>query len=132
MRSESEQLYQIKNLTSFTDGQSEQNLLFLNEECRFQLGEAVSIYSGVQKAVLDGSIEVGVLWLILKNKESFLMLSKHSDQSVIPESGMKAIDKRAVLAKILEWRNEELETYKRVLRQVAHLDVACQVLRRGK
>ncbi len=105
---------------------------FLSEECQENLGAAQSIYSGVLKAVVDGSIEVRVLNLVLANKDSFLKLSKYTDNSVIPQSGIDVIDKCGVLGKILDWRKQEFDSIERVFRQVAHLRTMCKMLQRGK
>ncbi len=60
------------------------------------------------------------------------MLSKHTDNSDIPESGDEAVDKCGVLAAILNWRKEELDATERVFLQVAKLQTTCKMLQRGK
>ncbi len=88
-----------------------QDLLILSEKCQNQLHEGLCLYSGALEAVVDGSIEVCVLELVLKNQENFLELSKHgkyTDNKVIPESGYEALGKIGVLGKILQWRKNEL------------------------
>ena len=109
----------------------------LREECQ----ECIAIGNGVLEntiqQLLTGSISVAKLKILTAGISNFLevyrVVEKNAQSDVfnVPESGVKGLDKSAVLHKVINWRQAEQHSMESMCICVSHFIAECGSIQSG-
>jgi len=109
----------------------------LTEKCQDCIATALSVLESTIRQLLNGDISVAKLKLLTAGTANFLevfrVVEKNAESDVfnVPESGVKDMNKTAVLQKVIQWRVLEQCNLELMCRLVSHFVAACGAIQSG-
>lgn len=109
----------------------------MSEKCQDCIATALGVLESTIRQLLNGDILVAKLKLLTDRKANFLEVFRvvetnaESDVFNVPESGVKDMNKTAVLQKVIHWRSREQHNMESVCRLVSHFVAACGGIQSG-
>jgi len=109
----------------------------LTEKCQECIAVGIGVLENTIQQLLTGHISVAKLKLLTAGTANFLevyhVVEKNAQSDVfnVPESGVKDLDKSAVLQKVINWRQIEQRGMESMCLQLSHFITECGDIQSG-
>jgi len=109
----------------------------LSDECQERLAIGNGVLENTIQQLLNGSISFGKLKVLTAGISNFLevyrVVEKNAQSDVfnVPDSGIKDLNKSAVLQKVISWRQIEQRNVESLCVHLSHFIIECGNIQSG-